>query len=209
MTMECTRLSNGPKRSKHVDVRLVTAYVLPVEVDNVVSSHAQFADLTVLPLRLPVESTMFRHIYNGVVFHAQSPVLLVPEKDTEFPKSSHTVIGWDSGVQSAHAVRQSVAGLAQAKRITAVSIDATAESCCATTEGLIRYLNSHQVKVALRNFSSVSGPTGEALLDAAMELDADLLVMGAYGHSRLREYLIGGTTRDVIKHAQIPVLMVH
>ena len=76
------------------------------------------------------------------------------------------------------------------------------------TKALREYLMLHGIESSERVIDRGSRGTGEVLLDAAMD-SADLLVVGGYGHSRIRESLIGGVTRHVIAHAKLPVFMVH
>ena len=187
---------------------VVPAYLLGSEVERVVAEQAMFADLTVLPSKLPITTAVYRHVFNAAVFAAGSPLLLLPEGGTVFPASEHTMIAWDAGVQSARAVRHTVSRLAQANRVTSVTIDA-APRHGGMDAGLIRYLQQHEVKLAVQDKTSGSRTVGQTIRDTASEIGADLIVMGAYGHSRVREFIIGGATREIIEHATVPVLMVH
>ena len=71
------------------------------------------------------------------------------------------------------------------------------------------YLARHDLDVTIRVIADATGGAGKALLAHAAETEADWMVMGAYGHSRLREFLLGGVTRHVIGNATLPVLMAH
>ena len=187
---------------------VVTAHVLASEVDDVTADYARLADLTILPLGVSVSSSMFRHVLHGALFRAASPVLLVSGAILAFPASDHALLAWDSGIQAAHALRQSVEILGQSKRVTAVCIDDKPEER-ALDEHLVRYMNSHHIEFAFQNQHRKQASTGETLLRAGRDLDADLIVMGAYGHSRLREFIVGSTTRHMIENSTVPVLMMH
>jgi len=187
---------------------VVAAHVLASEVDDVTADYARLADLTVLPLGVSGTSSMFRHVLHGALFRAASPVLLLPAGACAFPASDHAVIAWDSGIQAARALRHSVDVLGQSKRVTAVCIDDKPEES-SLDEHLVRYMNSHHIEFAFRNQHRERESTGEALLRTSNSLGADLVVMGAYGHSRLREFVVGSTTRHVIENSSVPVLMMH
>jgi nucleotide-binding universal stress UspA family protein len=76
-------------------------------------------------------------------------------------------------------------------------------------DGLVRALARHGIGAEGQALHRAKASVGESLLAAADERKCDLLVMGAYGHSRLQELILGGATKHVLKHAQIPLLMVH
>jgi len=187
---------------------VVAAHVLASEVDDVTADYSRLADLTVLPLGDSATSPMFRHVLHGALFRAASPVLLLPKAACAFPALNHAVIGWDSGIQAARALRQSVGILGQAKSVTAVCIDDKPEEH-ALDQHLVRYMNSHRIEFAFKGQHRERESTGEALLRTGRDLNADLIVMGAYGHSRLREFVVGSTTRHVIENSSVPVLMMH
>ena len=75
--------------------------------------------------------------------------------------------------------------------------------------GTRSHLLRHEVKAEVRSIASGSAGIANVLLAQAREQSADLLVMGGYGHSRLREMLVGGTTRDILEHTTVPVLFAH
>lgn len=187
---------------------VITANVMPSEVDDVIADYSRLADLTLLPLKLPVSSAMFRHVLHGALFRAGSPVLLLPPDGANFPQARHAVVAWDSGIQSARAVRGAIGVLGQASRVTVLTID-DKPGQDTLDERLIRYMNSHQIEISFQSHWRENESTGDALLRAAQNLEADLIVMGGYGHSRLREFIVGSTTRQVIELAQLPVLMMH
>ncbi len=187
---------------------VVSANVLPSEVDDVTIDYARLADLTLLPLKLPVTSTMFRHILHGAVFRAGSPTLLLPATGSEYPESSNAMIAWDPGIPCGRAVRQAIGVLGQAGTVTGVAIG-NEPGNDTLDERLVRYMNSHHIEIGFQNHWRQNETTGGALLRVAQSLSADLIVMGAFGHSRLRDFVVGSTTRDVIEHSTIPVLVMH
>lgn len=195
-------------QSSGVQGRVVSAYVQGTELQRVVTQHAMFADLVLLPVGLPVSSSMYRQAFDAVSFGAGCPVLLIPQGGTTFPASSHAMVAWDGGVQSARAVREAVGSLAQADRVTAVTVDGGPRHG-AMDAGLIGYLRAHDVTLAVQDVNRSGQSIGQTITDTAVSMGADLVVMGAYGHSRLREWMLGGTTRHLMEHSPVSLLLVH
>ena len=144
----------------------------------------------------------------AAVMNAGRPVLIAPQDGFAEKLGGTVVIGWDGSVQASHAVSAALAFLQAAEKIVILCIG---EDEIEPERGarLKDYLGLHDVKAELRLVDRKDRSTGQALLEEAGALDAGLLVMGAYSHSRLRELLIGGVTRHVRGHASIPVLMAH
>jgi nucleotide-binding universal stress UspA family protein len=140
------------------------------------------------------------------------PVLVIPQGMTRAIGRT-VVIAWKDTAETARAVMAAGPFLALANRIevVAVSENETEEDQGGreSAERLVESLAWHDVKASARIVPSHGGSGPEALLAAARDLDGDLLVMGAYGHSRLREMIFGGFTRHVLRGADVPVLMFH
>ena len=132
-------------------------------------------------------------------------LLAIGEFQQNFAK--RIAIGWDGKTAASQAVSAALPFLVRADSVEILSVRRGAASP-QPTEALREYLTLHGVLSTERVIDRGSRGTGEVLLDAAMDT-ADLLVVGGYGHSRIRESLIGGVTRHVIAHAKLPVFMVH
>lgn len=142
-----------------------------------------------------------------VLTDTDRPVLLVTESPP--PAFARRIaIGWDGKAAAAQAVSAALPYLARADHVEILSVQRNAETR-QPTEALIEYLSLHGVSCSERVAVRSQKTTGEVLLEAAAAGGADLLVVGGYGHSRIRESLIGGVTRHVIANAQLPVFMVH
>ena len=116
------------------------------------------------------------------------------------------LVGWNRSIQSGRAVTAAIPFLRRAEKVVLFSVTTGAKRGPATTD-VARRLAWHGVTAAVTEVSPDYRPVGEVLLAEVQELDADLLVMGAYSHHRLRELILGGVTRDVLPAAEIPVLM--
>ncbi|MGF1500443.1 MAG: universal stress protein [Paracoccaceae bacterium] len=145
----------------------------------------------------------------GALFQAAAPVLVVPPSTAKaaFPR---VMVAWDRSIEALHALRGALGFLKAAEAVELVLVDPTAESADDEPGAEIAVmLSRHGVPVTVAQVPSVGKRVGEVLRSRALETGADLLVMGAYGHSRLREALIGGPTREILEHVPVPVLMAH
>ncbi len=170
---------------------------------------ARSADLVVMvPTQANGGSGVESGLAQDVVMQAGRPVLLMPPgKRTEL-KLDDVVLAWDGGREAARAAFDALAFLRLAKKVWIFGVDEAKrgfepEADIATT------LARHKVKAEITHVSSNGMSTGETLFGAAKDHGAGLLVMGAYGHNRLSEFVFGGATRHVLRHLTMPVLMSH
>jgi nucleotide-binding universal stress UspA family protein len=144
--------------------------------------------------------------FDAALFDSGRPVVLVPAEPVAALGDS-VAIAWNRSREAARAVAAALPVLRQAGRVfvlTARESDDTPEP-----SELARYLGGHGIEVKTWAFTPDTGPIGDALVEEARKAGADLLVMGAYGHSRLRETVLGGATRDVLRHGVLPVMLAH
>jgi nucleotide-binding universal stress UspA family protein len=135
------------------------------------------------------------------------PLLVVPaEPPTAI--GSTIAIAWDGGAESTHAVAGALPFLAAAGRARILTATSSRPED-ATAEELATYLGWHGIVAETNRIEPAGRVVGEALLEHAMAAGADLLVLGGYGHSRLREMILGGVTRYVLTHLRLPVLLAH
>jgi nucleotide-binding universal stress UspA family protein len=182
------------------DLLSIGALVAPA-----VSMRAKVADLTVLPRIEDGENLFWSSARDAALFHSGRPVLVMP-KEAEGPIGETVVIAWKESVEAVRAVTAAWPFLAKAKRIKLVSVteDGQDESGAAMAE----YLRKAGFRVEPVTLRAESREAGEILLEAAMGKGV-LLVMGAYGHWRWREWVFGGATHHILHHTNVPVLMVH
>ena len=133
------------------------------------------------------------------------PLLVVPSKASAKIGSS-IAIAWNGSAQAARAVGMAMDFIVEAKSVTVLV--AKEENADYDGEELQGYLAAHGVKAKVVSVAA-KGDAGKALLSAATKAGADLLVMGAYGHSRVRELVLGGVTKYVLQTATIAALMAH
>ena len=163
-------------------------------------------DLVVVPQ--PDEAAAYGGLASleAALFETGRPILIAPSVAiTE--KIRHPAVAWSATRESARAVGAAQPFLERAKKATVMTI--LEDDFEINPVDLARHLVRHGIAADTKILKPGGLPVGEQLLEAATAIGADLLVMGGYGHSRLRELVLGGATRSVIEKAEIPVLMVH
>lgn len=171
-----------------------------------VAERSRLFDLTVLARPNQDENFGAWAVMEEALFHSGRPVLVAPP---EPPKSvgRSMVFAWSDTREFARSLWAALPLLKQAEKVVVVSVGDKEDEL--RPARLVRALSRHGVVAETKLPSAKGRDVGETLLATAAELEADLLVMGAYGHSRLREFALGGVTRHVLENAQLPVLMCH
>lgn len=146
-------------------------------------------------------------VLEGLLFYSGRPVLMMPDAQTLL-KADIVTIAWSGSVEAARAVAAAMPMLEQAKRVSVLTVGDDPLDGPSGSD-LARLLAWRGVTVDVVEIDEHKGTEGEAILDSAATMGAGLLVMGAYSHSRLRQLILGGVTRDVIRSATIPVMLVH
>jgi nucleotide-binding universal stress UspA family protein len=144
----------------------------------------------------------------SIVMQSGRPVLLAPPRPA-MTIGRHVAIAWKPGAESARAAAATTALLTRAERVTILAVAEQDDNVARlAAEDLAGSLSWHGIRAEVR-VQPASGHSGQMLQEMAHESGADLLVMGAYGHSRLREYIFGGVTEAMIAACSLPVLLFH
>lgn len=181
---------------------LISIEALPAEA---VATRAKVSDLTIVPSIAAQADAFASSIRDAALFHSGRPVLVMP-KSAEGPIGETVVIAWKESVEAVRAVAAAEPFLAKAKRIELVSIAEGGEDGSAAV--MADYLRKAGHHIALTPLVAQSREAGELLVEASMGA-GHLLVMGAYGRWRWREWVFGGATQHVLRHTPVPVLMAH
>lgn len=145
----------------------------------------------------------------SALFDSGRPVLFVPRIQTKAPRFERVLVAWDASRTAARALADAMPLLERAKVIEVVSIsDPHTPYKELPGFNITRHLSRHGLNAELKRLP-LSGDIGDTLLSYAADAGSDLLVMGGYGHSRLREFVLGGTTRTILTSMTLPVLMSH
>lgn len=169
---------------------------------------ARFSDLVVLSQ--PAASTSHQAAVNlleGALFDGDAACLVCPASVPQVPGET-VLIAWNGDREALRAVRRAMPFLRAAKTVEITVVDPAGDEERPGAD-LATLLARHDIGVEITTHARAGQSVGDLLRQRALDIDADLLVMGAYGHSRFREYVIGGVTRDILEDAAIPVLMAH
>ena len=175
------------------------------------SLHGRYADLVVIGQPDPDHSGS--NLDPGdVVLSIGAPVVIVPHISPPETTAERIMIAWNASRESARAVRDAMPLLERAKAVDVVCFKPTRGSGHGELPGadIGLHLSRHDIKVDVQILEGGEGiDVGNALLSHAADRGSDFLVMGGYGHSRLREAVLGGATRTILESMTVPVLMAH
>jgi nucleotide-binding universal stress UspA family protein len=181
-----------------------------LEIPEHLAREARFCDLAMVPLRGPDASE--QDIAEQLVFGSGRPILAFPEDPNRtLPASLDNVaVAWDFSPTGARAVADALPFLRRAKqaRVFTVIDDKPIDKSHSVVQ-LAKHLARHSVEVVSENVKSDGHAIGNVFKDYVAKHKADLLVMGAYGHSRIREFILGGATKSILLHPPTWVLLSH
>jgi len=181
-------------------------------IELAVAEHAFFADLTLISRTLPEKAGFADHVASGVLFGAGKPVLVGAPAQFETLDWKTVLIAWDNEKPAVRAIAEALPILRAAEAVHILSIDPDASR---TGDGeapgwdLAAYLSRHGVNLTVHTQPSGQLALSRVIVEFADDIGADGIVMGAFGHSRLRQRLLGGTTRSMMEDCPLPVLMAH
>ena len=180
------------------------------ERPQIIGDYGRLFDLIVLSRTAPGSSGDWEAACEAALFESGRPVLLTGRKA---PKTLGTrvAIAWNGGTETARTIAFAMPILATAKKVTVLSVRDASGGMVPGPDGekVAAYLRRGGVKAKALDVAAQGRSSGEAVLEEASALDADLLLKGAYTHSRLRQMVFGGTSWHVLHEARLPVLIAH
>ncbi|CCE97258.1 universal stress protein [Sinorhizobium fredii] len=180
--------------------------------DDDVGTRARYADVTLIGASLKTDAPLRARAIDGALFYSARPVLLAADRQSVTLRPKKIVLAWNSTMEAARAAREALEIMASAEEVNVVLVDPRAASTKNGEEpgaDVATYLTRHGIKVTVDRLASARRRVEEVLNQHAIDTSADLIVMGAYGHTRLRERIFGGVTKAMIEAPIVPVLMVH
>ena len=196
-----TRMAKSTQPSEW---RLVTG-----EPADVVTTSARYADITIVGQTDPDDSRSIPDLADDVVLSAGGPVLVWPYAGSFGVAPETVMLAWNGTREAKRALADAMPLLKRADKVIVFGVD-EGDGKHIPGADVSTHLARHGVRVETQHTVSSSGiDAGNLLLSAVSDVGAELLVMGAYGHRRLREILLGGVTRDILREMTVPVLMSH
>jgi nucleotide-binding universal stress UspA family protein len=144
----------------------------------------------------------------ALLFGSGGPVILFPSAEVAAHLQT-VVVAWDGSRAAARAVRDAMPVLRHARQIAILTVTEDKPTAAGSLAALVAFLNQHDIAVAHHDVRCEGRSIGQALQEDALGHDAGLLIMGAYGHNRFREFVLGGATRTVLANLRLPILMSH
>jgi nucleotide-binding universal stress UspA family protein len=180
------------------------------QLAGIATEHARLHDITMIPIG--EQSTLQHYVAECVVFDSGRPTLVLPEEPKRRRPSSFDVVGvaWDFSRPAARAMADALPILQRATTVRIVTV--TEEKSINTMRSgaeLAKHLACHGIEAIFEEEEAAGRTIGQALEGYATEHDLDLLVMGAYGHSRMRDFILGGATKSIVASPPLPVLLSH
>lgn len=188
-----------------------TAIINRDQLADLMSHTARFCDLAVLPRPFGYGRTETdEKITESTLLASECPVLSVPAKDKSH-KNAHAVIAWDGSEHSLRAVRASMPLLREASHVDIVIVTNSKRAIqqAEVSSDIAIFLARHRVKVEVAILAKTSATVSDIILSHVLDVDANLIVMGGYGHSPLREFFFGGPTRSIMQNCDVPILLAH
>ncbi len=182
----------------------------PALIEQTLLEHAMFSDATIFLNQTVPSSEITTRAFNGALLDSGTPVIVLGANADKMPDIKKVMYAWNGEPQAAKAVHQSLPWLNGATEAHVVVVDPGDNTEDPNPgDNIAAYLARQNLAVTVDRLSGGRRKVSEVLIEHATDIEADLIVMGGYSHSRLREWLIGGTTRDILKEAKLPVLMAH
>ncbi|MFA5122663.1 universal stress protein [Zavarzinia sp.] len=179
--------------------------------ERLIAARGRVADVTVIARTPASVGRGEADSLAGALWSSARPVLMVPGldegADAAGKRPSRIVLAWNGSIEAARALAAALPLLVQAVSVDVLTFDKAVDG--AELGRVIAYLATHGVEARSANIETQGYLLSKALFDRVIEHEADLIVMGAYTHSRVREYLIGGLTQEILDGAPVPVLLAH
>jgi len=175
-------------------------------------AHARCCDLFVLGQHNASGAGFGAALVTNVLLSSGRPTLVVPRIGAPATLGENVLVAWDGGREAARAIGDAIPLLARATRVDVVSVDDDAERDVddRLADARLRgWLGRHGVAVDIARQEAQDVGIGDWLLSRAADFGSDLIVMGGYGHARMRELVLGGATRSMLRSLTVPVFMAH
>ena len=181
-------------------------------VDEILAAEARVADLVIVGQAEPDSppTTTPADLAEGIAMAAECPVLIVPYVGAAKPPGKTVMLCWNDSREAKHAATAALPLLVAADKVIVLIIDPKADRSREEPGADVAvWLARHGVKVTVQRDSAADSDVGGVILSRAADHDIDLIVMGIYGHSRLRERVLGGASRTLLASMTAPLLVAH
>lgn len=175
-------------------------------ISDHVGRRARTADIAIC-VKPTADSTDSQEVFHDLIYRSGRPVLMVPAETPATP-GKHIMIAWNGRAEGARAIGAALPLLRSAEKITLLQIG-DPQGDRPSVENASDYLRDHGLSSTILNPTTTGGAIGEQILTIAATEKADMIVIGAYSHSRWREMILGGVTKHLVNHSNLPIFMSH
>jgi nucleotide-binding universal stress UspA family protein len=207
---ERTAKLSGMLADKGLKGDVQALFCLQAAVADEIGNRACYSDASIIGAGLLNDTFLLKRVLDGALFQSPAPVILAPKTMMVDLAPKTVLLAWSPGVEAGRALRHSMEMMAGAESVHVVVVDPLVTSYADGQEpgaDIATFLARHGVKTIVDVLAGGGRQVDDVLSIHALEIGADLIVMGAYGHSRMREWIFGGTTRSMIEHHSVPVLL--
>jgi nucleotide-binding universal stress UspA family protein len=182
---------------------------IPAEAAETAGALARLYDLTIVAQPDANASALYNLVPEAVLFNSGRPMLMVPYIQERGFEAKRVMICWDGRRAAARAVLDAMPFLTAAETVDIIAVNEDTEATEATAAALATHLARKNIPAKAERLTADRAEIHNTILSAAADRGTQLVVMGGYGHSRLREFVLGGATRGILQSMTIPVLMSH
>lgn len=199
------------ERARRADIRSDSSIVtdFTAEVAQIFAETARHYDLSVVGQEARENDLPESLIIEAALFESGRPVLVVPYIQKSGIKLDRVMLCWDGSRNAARALGDAMPLLKRAGRIDVVTVDAKERRNTIRGAQIADHLARQGLKVDLKPIVAPDSDVASVVLSQAADSETDLIVMGGYGHTRLREFILGGATRGMLESMTVPILMSH
>ena len=178
--------------------------------EEVVAVHARYADLAIVGQAEPdAATTTPPDLAETIAMAGERPVLIVPHIGVIKPPGKTVMLCWNGTREAARAATGALPLLKAADKTIILLVDPRNDGAEQPGAAVARWLARHGVKAVVQRDTAADSNVGGVILSRAADHDADLIVMGLYGHSRMREWVLGGASRTLLASMTVPLLVAH
>ncbi|PSH63011.1 universal stress protein [Phyllobacterium brassicacearum] len=197
-------------RTAGISASVHSEYAEFVWTADTIGRYGRYSDLTLIGPEALKSDVLRSKVIEGALFESGRPLLILPAGSAPTLTPKRVLLAWDSRLESARAAREALEMLIGADEVHVTIVDPDTSSMMNGPEpgaDVGSYLAHHGVRVIVDRLPSGGNPVADVLNQHAVDINADLIVMGGYGHSRLRERVFGGVTKSMIDVPKFPILM--
>ena len=205
------RFTEAAKRNQ-ISFESRTDRVLYTAIAEALATHARYADVVILGQADPEDTVLPRYLPEEVTLASGRPSLVIPYIGPQATLGQRVTVAWDASREAARAVNDALPILTRAQAVNVVAVNPREKPFGHGEQpgaDIAVHLARHGIKVEVQRIESRDVDVANIILSHIADQSSDLLVMGAYGHSRLRELVLGGVTRTILHDMTVPVFMAH